>query len=388
MAVTIATIAEMRTAGQEAITAEDSRLTDFAEGEPLAAVVEAMTVMADTTLRTGLENAKDTFIPTATGNALEVAIVGVGGPQRNLASAAVATIVLTRDGYVGAYNTLIAGEQITGTAPDGSEVIFALSEDLLLSAPSTTVSGEAVCTELGRDGNVPAATLVNFAGLPSGLVLTQPQVAAGGAEDELDDDYRARFQLGRVAFPGTMYGLEYGAKLVPGVTYAKAVETEITTDTGVRTLVYLYIGDPDANSNDALAADVREILDGDTDTEGWRIAGQEVLVYGAARDELAFVLTLRVKPNAGITHTMVRTAWLAYLDTLAPSEIHYRSRGETAIIDIDREMIRSADQVVPLSDKVSPTAAHKAIRSASDGSDIDVFIYEVDDAGTETLITE
>lgn len=388
MTVTIATIAELRAAAQGAVTTADPRITDFSEGESAGAVVEAGVVLADNVTRTNLERWNDAFLATSKGNALDVQIVGIGGPARILDTAAQATIVLTRDGYVGAYNDLVIGSEITGEAPDGSTVTFILTEDMLLSGFASTVSGSATSSELGRHGNVPAETLITFSGLPDGLVLTQPQRAAGGADEELDAAYLARFQLGRAAFPGTAYGLEYGAKLVPGVTFAKAVETEITTDAGVSTLVYLYIGDPDAGSNDELAEDVRAILDGTADVEGWRIAGQEVLVLGSEREELNFVISLRVRPNSGVTHAQVREWWIAYLDTLRPSEILYRSLGETWVTNMAPSAILSVDQVVPLSDKISPTEPQMAIRTNPDGSDVAVLIYEVDDAGTETLIAE
>lgn len=354
----------------------------FSTGSVLGALVNGMNVMADSVQQNAVRMWRAAFVDSATGADLDSLITGLGGPVRNLASNAVASLTLTRDSYVGSY-TINAGTTVTGTAADGSVVSFSVDDDIVLGGASSSASGTATAANAGRAYNVAAATLTRISGLPSGLTLTQPSRAAGGSENETDDDYRARFRLRRYAFPGTKYGLEYAAKLVAGVTYASVDESTAV----MGGFVSLYIGDPDANSNDALADDVHDVLYPPDGTEGWAVAGVPVVVYGSERDERAFAFTVKIRRGAGISHDDIRNAIIAYLDTLPPAATYYASGAETEIHAIST-LVLSATQTSPTSVELAPTHPYGAIRTAADGSDLDITLYSVADDGEETEIIE
>lgn len=380
---TLTTNAARLTAAKAAIA---SRLPagvtpDYSVGSVLGAVVNGANVMADSVQQNAVQLWKAAFVDTATGSDLDALITGLGGPARNPAATATAGLTLTRGAYVGAY-TITAGATVTGTAADGSTVSFSVAADIVLGGVAASATGTATAPSAGRDYNVAAATLVTISGLPAGLTLTQPSRAAGGADAETDAAYRARFRLRRYAFPGTRYGLEYAAKLVPGVTYAAVDEAA-----GAGVYVSLYIGDPDAESNSTLALAVRDILYPSDGTEGWAVSGVPVVVYGSERDERAFGFTVKIRRGAGITHDDIRAAAITYLDTLPPGATYYASGAETEIHAIS-DLVLSAVQDDPTAVELTPTVVYGAIRTADDGSDLAITLYEVDTDGTETLVVE
>lgn len=372
------THADLTAAARAQITATDSRLTDFREGSALNAVAGSSAVLAGEVLRWSEARFRACFVDTAEGDELDSLITSLGGPERNPATAAIARLTLTRTTYVGAY-TIAAGTEVYGTAPNGQRVTFDVLNDIVLGSGSGAVSNApAEAQTNGPDFNVPAATLVNIDGLPAGLVLTQPQRAAGGAYEQSDDAYREAFRLWRRTLAkGTPAALRYGALIVDGVAYAEVDESDIAEEDGG--YVSLYIGDAGAEANDALIEAVELSLEtGGEDGTGFRAAGTEVRVFASARDEVVIEITVKVRRGSGITEDAIKEAIIAHMDTNGPGRRWYLSATESAVHDIDRVNVLSADITLPTSREVTPSLRWEAVRTAADGSDITVTLTEVE----------
>lgn len=377
MALQVPTHAELVAAAQAEITGADARLTDFRAGSVLDAVVNKGAMLGGEVLRWGVARFKSCFVDTAEGSDLDALITSLGGPAREQASAATAYLTLTRSSYVGAY-TITAGTEVYGTAPNGQRVTFEVLNDIVLGSGAGSIANRpAEAQTNGPDFNVPAATLVNIDGLPAGLAITQPQRAAGGAYEQEDDDYRAAFRLWRRTLAkGTPDALRYGALLVEGVSYATVDESDIADEDGG--FVALYIGDPDAEANDALVDAVELSLEtGGEDGTGFRAAGIEVRVFAASRDERTIAVTVKIRRGSDITEAAIKTAIIDWFDDLDPGKTWFLSATEAAIHALDRINVLSADITTPSAREVTPTQRYQALRTAADGSDITVTLVEV-----------
>lgn len=372
------THADLYDAAKAEITSTDARLTDFRDGSALDASAGTSAMLAGEVLRWSERRFRACFVDTAESDDLDSLITSLGGPAREQAAAATAYITLTRTSYSGAY-TITAGTEIYGTAPNGQRVTFEVVNDIVLSGVASAVANRAAAAQTnGPDFNVPAATLVNIDGLPAGLVLTQPQRAAGGAYEQGDAAYREAFRLWRRTLSkGTPAALRYGALIVPGVSYATVDESNIAEEDGG--YVALYIGDPDAEGNDALVDAVELSLEtGGDDGAGFRAAGIEVQVFAASRDERSLAITVRIRRGSGIVAADVKTALIEWGETIDPGVTAYLSAGEAAVHDIDLVNVLSADITTPTARELTPTQVYQAIRFAADGSGITVTLTEID----------
>jgi uncharacterized phage protein gp47/JayE len=375
---TFPTHADLYDAAKAEITSTDSRLTDFREGSALDASAGTSAMLAGEVMRWSERRFRACFVDTAEGSDLDSLITGLGGPARDQAAAAIAYVTLTRTSYSGAY-TITAGTEVYGTAPNGQRVTFEVVNDIVLGSGAISIANRPAAAQTnGPDFNVPAATLVNIDGLPAGLVLTQPQRAAGGAFEQGDAAYREAFRLWRRTLAkGTPAALRYGALIVDGVDYATVDESNIADEDGG--YVALYIGDPDAEGNDALVAAVELSLEtGGEDGTGFRAAGVEVRVFASERDERTISITVRIRRGSGIVAADVKDALVSWSETIDPGVTGYLSAAEAAVHDIDVTNVLSADITVPTARELTPTEVYQAIRFAADGSGITVTLVEID----------
>src|SRR5579875_269973 len=117
-----------------------------------------------------------------------------------------------------------------------SNIYFMLIEDVLLNERGVG-SGQAVCTEKGTIGNV-AANTITFQAEPIEEIYTVTNLdfAAGGADAETDDQYRARIRQNN----------EGSGKAIPNAVLAALLNT-----TGVRSasIVWNNKNEPDSEGN-------------------------------------------------------------------------------------------------------------------------------------------
>lgn len=114
-----------------------------------------------------------------------------------------------------------------------NDVEFELIEDVTLDSAGVGV-GEAVCTEDGVTGNVPANTIVVMVDrIADVTAVTNPVQSGGGADQEVDSSYRQRIHLSMEAQPGpTYYGLYTALYALPGVDQVQIVPN-LTMDTDI-----------------------------------------------------------------------------------------------------------------------------------------------------------
>ena len=376
MPVSAPTLAELKTAAETEIQTIAPELNDFREGSALDAISGAGAILGDTVIRHVTHVALASFLETAEGADLDAWIVANDGPVRRAASAAAVPLTITRGAYVGAY-TLASGSAVTGTAANGSTVTFTTDAAVTIAAPAGTASVAATCSVTGPSGNVAAGTLNRCSTLPTGLTISQAARASGGAAAESDTQYRARYRLFlKARARGVPAALEYAALSTAGVSYASVNEDNIAESAGG--YVALYIADSTGEGSALLAAAVYDSLDV-TEIDGVagvRAAGVRVDVISAAREDLVNLeYTVRVVAGSPVSVADVKTAILAYFDTLSPNQTHYPSAVEEAIRQISDDVL-DALQTNP-SGARAPTSAYNSLRTADDGTDITVTLVEV-----------
>lgn len=327
MSLTIPTADELYAAAQAEIQARNASLTDFSPGSALDAITGAGVVLADQSIRIGLDAMQARMIATATGADLDAAVTDrYPTLTRRAASAAVGSVTISRGGATGAVSVPL-GTQIRGTVT-GQTVTVTTTEAATMAADADDVSVAAECTSTGPTGNVAAGVLTAFVtplADDTTATVTNSARFAGGADAESDSAYRARAQ----AYPltlrrATKSALATGALTVPGVAYVTVDESMLDTDQRV----YVYVGDPDGRANDTLADLVAVEL------EDWRAAGVLVTVLAAEREEVDLTVVVYVAPGtatAALT-AACRAAVLAYTDSLSPNQRLYLSAAQAAAL--------------------------------------------------------
>ena len=346
--------------GKSEIQSRDVTLTDFNDGSNLDAITGAGSALADETIRIGVSYFAATFLDTAEDDDLDDVIADrfPAMVARNAAAAAVVPLIFTRGGSTGVLE-IPATTEIRAVV-NGRTVTFRTDTTTYMAAIDSTVSVDATCTVTGITGNIAAATLTT---IPTALVgdatatVTNAVRAAGGAPVETDDQLRdrARRYHGTLR-KGTVGALEAAAVAVPGVSFATVDESKMAPELGG--YVAIYVGDPDARGNTALAADVEAVID------ETRAAGVDVRVFASAREEFSLAATLYVVAGADLTsiQAAAHAAILAYGDNLAPNATYYLSQVEAAACGITD--VLGCEVTSPLIDQV-PTEDYNALRVVS-----------------------
>lgn len=170
----------------------------------------------------------------------------------------------------------------TGTIPAGTSVktaagtTFTTDVDVTFGATDLTVPLQsATCSTTGPQGNVPAAAITSFSDsiFDTTITVTNPNPAAGGANQELDAQLRMRARKFFATIRrGTLGAIEQAA-LDIGVQVATA--TEIINPDGLpAAAVQLVIGDANGNTTSGIIQKVKnQLLD-------YRACGIPVFVTG------------------------------------------------------------------------------------------------------------
>lgn len=176
---------------------------------------------------------------------------------RKGASAAIVTVQLTRTGTTG-----IPVPEGTLVGTDTGIVFATVAATSFGNNQQGPLLLRCICQKAGRIGVVEAGTVTRLLSpLQDPTVrVTNPERAAGGADRESDQDYKAR---ARAFFPAsrraTKGALELAATNLGSVSRAEAVE--LLSELGIPVWrVQLFLADQDGASNSAIAEDVAEIL--------------------------------------------------------------------------------------------------------------------------------
>lgn len=366
---TVPTFDALYVVGQSEMQSRDPRLTGFYSGSALDAITGMGAMLADEVIRVGVDYFAAQFVDTATGDDLDALALDRFGLVRNPASAAVVTLTFTRS-VSGSVSTVPAGTEVRGSV-GGVTVTYSTDADTDWAAASTTVSVLATCTVTGATGNVATGVLTTVVdAIPDepAATVTNAERGAGGGPEESDDAFRDRIRryFGTLS-KATVAALETAAIGVAGVSFATVDESKMAPADGG--YVSVYVGDPDARGNAALAALAADAVD------LVRAAGVDVRVVAAEREEIDVVLVLYARSGADTSTliTAARGAVLAYSDGLAPNATWYRSQVDAAACSVSADVL-GCSVTTPTSDK-SPTSSNKAIRVLS--ADLAITAVEV-----------
>ena len=305
-------------AGRREILVQPTRITDDVvdiDGSDANIIVGAGAAMADEVAAYALALYQESFLATSLDQALDRWVNDRYQLPRQDAVPAVANLQLARAGVVGF--TVPTGSVFS----TNSGVNFATIDDVVFAAG---VVGPIFVTANAQDagvvGNVPRDDIINVQDTfdDDTLSVTNPEPAAGGADSEQDDAYRARarsFFLS--ARRGTKTAIETGGESVAGVQQATAQEF-LDPNTGSPFFrIQLLIADLEGQANLALAGQVQLALD------EFRGFGVPVSVLAAQRQDVAIIAS-GLLFDAGFSTTTVltnaRNALVAVVNILAPGE--------------------------------------------------------------------
>jgi uncharacterized phage protein gp47/JayE len=232
---------------------------------------------------------------------------------RKAASTALGTVTFFRadaSGGAGSVPISIKLGTLTGVEYITTSVATFGATDLTADATVRAVTA-------GKDSQV-GANAIRRINSPTPLFDTTLQVtnanpAAGGEDAEDDDTFRERIRdFFITARRGTLAAIEFGAKTVPGVVSAQAIEA-LTHDAQPARIVSLYIADSSGVASSALAAAVRTALN------DYRAGGIAVIVNASLPQIVTVQLKLTFKAGVDTTTLTdnVRAAMVEFINGLA-----------------------------------------------------------------------
>lgn len=324
----------------------------FNEGDITLAQGHGAQAMADAVLRYAAQAFRETFIDGARGVALTTLVDDHLNLQRSPATAAITAVELTRTSG-GAAGTIPAGTVVaTAFDADGNEVRF--TTDALINvglAANGPFTANVTASVVGRAGNVAAGTITRIVStlFDSTFSVTNPAQAAGGNEEESDDELKLRARaFWKTLRRGTLAALEFGALTVPVVRVAKATEDS----TGLVTVV---VSDSDGNSNAQMIALVEAAL------EEWRAAGSVVQITGGTPlvVDVAATLILREGVDIAVVGPLAEDAMEGRMMKLRQGETLYLDMLTAAVLSVDDGVLAvdfdlTEDQVPTSSQVVRP----------------------------------
>ena len=208
--------------------------------------------------------------------------------QRRAATPAVLTVRFTRPNAVAGRGTLPAGTRFK-LGGVGFQLLYAVVVD----TGSLFADGYGRADVTGPAGNVDSGTVGAMSGpvFDSSIVPTAQEKGAGGDFAELDPSLRERLRAApKAARRGTLAAIEYGAKTVPGVAFATAVDV-LNGDGSKARAVSLTVADVYGNANAALLYLVGVAL------EEYSAGGIPVALTGGVAVFEAIVLVLTYLPG-------------------------------------------------------------------------------------------
>jgi len=352
------TRARARSTGQQ-ITASEI----FTPGSDINLIGAGGSAMAEEVMRQLGRSTKDLTLDGAQGDALDRWVFDRYGEKvpRKKAAASRVTITLARpSGLFGGF-TYGSGSRIT--TPGG--VQFDTQADAVFSGGSVgPVTVLAKAANAGTAGNVGANTITRFVTQPldNTLTITNAEPAAGGDTTETDTAYRARARAYLLSLAkGTLPAIEFGAKTVPGIRQATAIEE--LNNLGVLTgRVFLYVADANGQANNALVAEVSTAL------REYRGGGIPTIVVGGAPvfQTITYHLAFETGVDTIIAFDQVRQTTVARVNQLAPQEPLRRSMLFEIARSVDGVVVPDDGVTVPAGDIIPLPGSGQVLRTASD----------------------
>lgn len=343
-------------AARAEIQGRNPALTNWNEGSRLDAVTGGAAALADELVLVIVRHFAAQFFDSAEGADLDALAADRFGLTRNAAAKSIGQITWTKGDPALAY-VIPSGLTFSGSV-EGVSVQVVSTAEASLAVADLEVLIPCEFSVVGPDGNLAIGVIDTIdAAFPSDpdAEVTNETRFAGGANAETDAEFRDRIKrYFSTLRRGTVESLRAGARSVPGVRYVTVDESDVVE--GGSQIVNLYIGDPDARSNDLLAAAV------DAEIVNWRAAGVLVDVLGADRQEETVTLTVYVRAGADrdAIASAIRAAIEGYCDQLEPSQKLRVSRIQQLAHNA-HALVVSVEVVEPAED-VEPTDRQDAIR--------------------------
>lgn len=328
--------------------AQNSELA-FNDGDVTEAQAHGAGAMGDAAIRFTVQAFKETFLDGAKGDALTALVDDHLNIQRQPATNAQATVSFSRTGG-GAGFTLPAGF-VVGSEFDsaGNTVLFTLDADVTFGAADNGPHTGSVTAEItGKDGNVAIGTITRFVDTKPDQLLTctNAAVAAGGNNEESDEELRVRARLfWQTLRRGTLAALEFGALQVASVRTVRATENLSTGE------VTVVVADSDG------ASTVQMVSDAEAEIENWRSAGVTVSVLGGTvlLVNVTGVLVVNDGVDAAALVPLCVDAIEARMRKQRQGELLYNDSIKAAGIGVDPDAIDALVLSLPATD-TTPTA--------------------------------
>lgn len=260
--------------------------------------------------------------------------------------------------------TIASGTRVgTAIASDGTFVTFVTTSDLVFGGVQTSGTVAVQAQDAGEDGNVDSGTLVRVLDtLFDAFTVTNADLAAGGHERMTDVEARdyARGYV-RTLRKGTLGALEFGARIIPQIRFATAVEAALPG------YVTVYVSDAAGASNTQMVTDAQNEIDSGTTSggSGWRGAGIVVTTVGAVvtYQAIAFALTVRTGVDAAALVDQARAAVVLAVNRLVAGETLTRLLIQAAAKSVAPDSITDVAVTTPAAN-IAPSSS-EMIRTSS-----------------------
>ncbi|KKL74401.1 hypothetical protein LCGC14_2065260 [marine sediment metagenome] len=313
------------------IVANQDKITDFNEGSVIRTFCEAISIIVERIYIDTKIGFNEGFIDTPF-QAFDFV--------RELGQKASGNVVFSRSGTSG--DQEIASGTIVSTT-DGTR--FETTADGQISNGNTdSASIPILASTAGKDGNVPANTIIVIVTPIEGVeTVDNAASTTGGQDQESDDEYTLRFQQYIIGLgKSNEGGLIAGAKSVTGIRSASTVEHFPPVSSYN---VTMYIDDGAGNASAALIAEVLAIIigTGTVADPGYKAAGVNLRVLAPTKVTIA--VTVEVTDNGLLSQTTIE-----YNVNLAiENYINNLTIGDDVIVNKIRQVIMDVDGVADIS---------------------------------------
>jgi uncharacterized phage protein gp47/JayE len=278
--------------------------------------------------------------------------------RRHGAQAAVATLSLSRVVTTSGL-TIPAGSAFSGL---GATFTTQASVSFAAGNPGPILV-TAVADRTGPDGNLPAGAINNTVTAFSQTVLvTNPQAAAGGRDQETDVQLRDRARdFFITARRGTRAAIEFGALQVSRVVQATAEELFQIANGHPALRVALYVADANGQANAAMAAEVTRSLD------EYRALGVPVQAIAAVPQYVNITATgIQFAAGADTEQVLASAtqALLALVNSTPPGATLYRTAIQGTLAGVSQLIVPATALTAPAGDLVPSTGT--VIRTTAD----------------------
>lgn len=257
------------------------------DGDMTEADLHAGAAMVDAGIRYSAQCFRDTFFDGAVGDALTALVRDRTLIERDPATPSQVDLRLSRSNGTNALTIPVGSQFATEYDESGKRIVFETINDVEFSAGGDLGPYYVVAnaTENGVETNVPAnSVVVVVTSFVEPVQVDNPNPSGGGNEEQSDESLRVEARtFYQTLRRGTLAALEYGARTVPSVRIARAVEDEDTA------LVTLLVTDEDGNSTAQMVADTMLAI------VEWRVAGPNVSVIGGVALEVGLQIAVRAR---------------------------------------------------------------------------------------------